>query len=59
MKEAEEHAAEDKKRKDLAEAKNHADSLIHQTEKNVAEYGAKPAATRRRSRQRSRACARL
>jgi molecular chaperone DnaK len=45
VKEAEEHAAEDKKRKELAEAKNHADSLIHQTEKNVAEYGAKvPAA---------------
>ncbi len=45
VKEAEEHAAEDKKRKELAEARNHAESLIHQTEKNVAEYGEKvPAA---------------
>ena len=39
--EAEEHAEEDKKRKELVEARNQADSLIHATEKNLAEYGDK------------------
>jgi molecular chaperone DnaK len=41
VKDAEEHAAEDKKRRDLVDARNHADSLIHTTEKNVKEYGDK------------------
>jgi molecular chaperone DnaK len=41
VKEAEANAAEDKKRKELVEAKNHADSLIHSTEKSVKEYGDK------------------
>jgi molecular chaperone DnaK len=41
VKEAEANAAEDKKRKDLVEAKNHADSLIHSTEKALADYGDK------------------
>src|SRR6185295_19457631 len=41
VKEAEAHAAEDKKSKELAEAKNHGDALIHSTEKAVSEHGSK------------------
>src|SRR5471030_3114300 len=41
VKEAEAHAAEDKKRKELVEAKNHADALIHSTEKAMTEHGDK------------------
>jgi molecular chaperone DnaK len=41
VKEAEANAAEDKKRKDLVEAKNHAESLIHATNKSVTELGDK------------------
>jgi molecular chaperone DnaK len=41
VKEAEAHSAEDKKTKELAEAKNHGDALIHSTEKAVAEHGSK------------------
>ncbi|MDQ2859687.1 MAG: molecular chaperone DnaK [Pseudomonadota bacterium] len=41
VKEAESHAAEDKKRKELVEAKNHADALIHSTQKALAEHGDK------------------
>ncbi|MEZ5668030.1 MAG: molecular chaperone DnaK [Alphaproteobacteria bacterium] len=45
VKEAEAHASEDKERRSLVEARNHAESLVHQTEKNLAEYGDKvPAA---------------
>jgi molecular chaperone DnaK len=45
VKEAEEHAAEDKKRRELVEARNHADALVHTTEKSIKEYGEKvPAA---------------
>ena len=44
VREAEKNAAEDKKRKALVEARNHADSLIHSTEKSVAEYGDKVSA---------------
>jgi molecular chaperone DnaK len=43
VKEAEAHAAEDKKSKELAEAKNHGDALIHSTEKAVSEHGSKVA----------------
>jgi molecular chaperone DnaK len=47
VKEAEQHAAEDKKRRELVEARNQADSLIHTTEKNLKEHGDKiDAATR-------------
>jgi molecular chaperone DnaK len=47
VKDAEQHAADDKKRRELVEAKNHADSLIHTTEKNLKEHGDKvDAATR-------------
>ena len=41
VKDAESHAAEDKKRKAVVEARNHADSLIHQTEKSLKEFGDK------------------
>ncbi|MFG1301626.1 molecular chaperone DnaK [Xanthobacter sp. V3C-3] len=41
VKDAEAHAAEDKKRKALVEAKNHAEALVHSTEKAVAEHGDK------------------
>ncbi len=39
VKDAEAHASEDKKRKELIEAKNQADSLIYSTEKSLKEYG--------------------
>jgi molecular chaperone DnaK len=41
VKDAEAHAAEDKKRRELIEARNHADGLVHQTERNLAEWGEK------------------
>ena len=41
VKDAEEHAAEDKKRREVAETRNQAETLIHQTEKNLKEYGDK------------------
>jgi molecular chaperone DnaK len=39
VKDAESHAAEDKKHKELVEARNHLDSLIYSTEKSLKEYG--------------------
>jgi len=44
VKEAEANAADDKKRRELAEARNHADAMAHQTEKNLAEFGDKVSA---------------
>jgi len=41
VKDAEAHAEEDKKRKELIDAKNQADSLIYSTEKALAEHGDK------------------
>ncbi len=41
MAEAEANASADKARRELAEAKNHAEALIHQTEKQLAEHGSK------------------
>jgi molecular chaperone DnaK len=41
VREAEANADEDKKRKELIEARNHAQSLIHTTEKAMAEHGDK------------------
>ena len=41
VKEAEENAESDKERKDLVEAKNQAESLIHGTEKSIEEHGDK------------------
>ncbi len=39
VQEAEAHKEEDRKRKEVVEAKNQADALIHQTEKSIAESG--------------------
>ena len=44
VKEAEQFAEEDKKRRSAAEAKNNAESLIHSTEKQLAEHGDKVSA---------------
>ncbi|HRX36038.1 MAG TPA: molecular chaperone DnaK, partial [Aestuariivirga sp.] len=44
VKEAEANAAEDKKRKDLVEARNHAEALIHSTGKSMTEAGDKVSA---------------
>ena len=41
VKEAEEHSADDKIRKDLVEARNKAESLVHMTEQNISEHGDK------------------
>jgi molecular chaperone DnaK len=41
VKEAEEHAEEDKKRKENVESRNHADALVHETEKTLKEHGDK------------------
>lgn len=41
VKDAEQHASEDKKRKEAVEARNHADAVIHTTEKTLAEHGDK------------------
>jgi molecular chaperone DnaK len=40
-KDAESHASEDKRRRQLAEAKNEADTLIYTVEKSVKDYGDK------------------
>jgi molecular chaperone DnaK len=44
VKDAEAHAAEDKQRKELVEAKNHAEGMVHSTERSLAEFGDKVAA---------------
>ena len=44
VKDAQSHTEDDKKRRKLAEAKNQADNLVYQTEKNITEYGDKVAA---------------
>jgi molecular chaperone DnaK len=44
VKDAQAHTDEDKKRRKTAEAKNQADTLIYQTEKNLSEHGDKIAA---------------
>jgi len=41
VKDAQAHTEEDKKRRKTAEAKNQADTLIYQTEKNLSEHGDK------------------
>jgi molecular chaperone DnaK len=40
IKDAELHASEDHKRREAAEARNHLDGLVYQTEKNLKEHGA-------------------
>jgi molecular chaperone DnaK len=41
VKEAEAHASEDKKKRELVEARNHLEALIHGTEKSIADSGDK------------------
>ena len=41
VKEAEQYAAEDKKRKEAVDAKNAADQLVYTTEKTIADFGDK------------------
>jgi len=41
VQDAEKHASEDRTRKEAAEARNQGESLVHATEKNLAEYGDK------------------
>lgn len=41
VRDAEAHASEDKKKRELIEAKNHADSTVYQTEKSLKEFGDK------------------
>jgi molecular chaperone DnaK len=41
IKDAEAHAAEDKKRREVVEARNHAEALIHSTERTLKEHGDK------------------
>ena len=45
VKDAEAHAAEDKSRKEEAEVRNQADTLVYQTEKLLREHGDKIEAT--------------
>jgi molecular chaperone DnaK len=49
VKDAEANAADDKKRREAVDAKNHADALVHSTEKALAEHGSKVADTERRA----------
>ena len=44
VKDAEAHAAEDKKRREAVDAKNHGESLIHDAEKSLKDYGDKVSA---------------
>jgi molecular chaperone DnaK len=41
VKEGEEHASEDKERREKVETRNHADALVHATEKSLSEFGDK------------------
>ena len=50
VKDAEAHAEEDKKRRELVEAKNQADGLIHTTERTLTEAGDKVPAERQATR---------
>ncbi|SHI13425.1 molecular chaperone DnaK [Bradyrhizobium erythrophlei] len=49
VKDAEANAAEDKKRREAVDAKNHADALVHSTEKALAEHDSKVEESERRA----------
>ena len=49
VKEAEANAAADKQRREAVDAKNHADALVHSTEKALSEHGSKVGETERRA----------
>ncbi|MDW8341529.1 MAG: molecular chaperone DnaK [Geminicoccaceae bacterium] len=53
IKEAQEHAEEDRRRRELIDARNHADSLIYSTEKSLREYGDKVGAQEREAIERA------
>src|SRR5712692_5683203 len=44
VKDAEAHAAEDKERRALVEARNHGEALVHSSEKSLVDFGAKVSA---------------
>ncbi len=45
VKDAEAHAADDKRRREAVDAKNHGESLIHDAEKSLRDYGDKVSAS--------------
>jgi molecular chaperone DnaK len=49
VKDAEANAVADKKRREAVDAKNHADAMLHSTEKALAEHGSKVAEPERRA----------
>jgi molecular chaperone DnaK len=49
VKDAEANAAADKKRREAVDAKNHADAMVHSTEKALSEHGSKVAESERRA----------
>jgi molecular chaperone DnaK len=49
VRDAEAHAEEDKRRKSEVEAKNHAEALVHATEKTLTEHGSKVGEADRRA----------
>ncbi|MBB1089992.1 molecular chaperone DnaK [Rhodopseudomonas palustris] len=49
VKDAEANASEDKRRREAVDAKNHADALVHSTEKALAEHGSKVEDSERRA----------
>jgi molecular chaperone DnaK len=49
VKDAEANAVADKKRREAVDAKNHADAMVHSTEKALAEHGSKIGETERRA----------
>ena len=49
VREAEQHASEDKRRREVIEARNEADALLYSTEKNLKEYGDRLASGDRRA----------
>jgi molecular chaperone DnaK len=49
VQEAEQHADEDKQRREVVDARNHADALIHSSEKNLKEYGDKVSETEKQA----------
>ena len=44
VKDAETHAAEDKKRRELVDARNQGEAMVHSAEKSLAEFGSKVSA---------------
>ncbi|HSK40417.1 MAG TPA: molecular chaperone DnaK, partial [Arenibaculum sp.] len=55
VKDAEAHAADDKKRRELVELRNHADALVHSTERTLKDVGDKAPAADREATERAMA----